>query len=85
METLPLDIENIIYDYKFQLELTEKFDKVMKDIDNLQIIQGRLIGIDEENDEEVLINTITMIIKDEKLLKKYYCDNEGNISKYINY
>ena len=32
MDFLPLDIENIILDYKNELEFTEKYDKIIKSI-----------------------------------------------------
>lgn len=36
MEQLPLDIEKIIMDYKYQLEITDKYDKIVKDIKTIK-------------------------------------------------
>jgi hypothetical protein len=35
MDFLPLELENIIYDYKKQLEFTEKFKLVLNEIKNI--------------------------------------------------
>jgi hypothetical protein len=40
MEFLPLDIENIILDYKAQMEHTEKYKKVMEELLRFSVKNG---------------------------------------------
>jgi hypothetical protein len=59
MDFLPLELENIIYDYKKQLEFTEKFKLVLNEIKNIdyQIIFPDKNHYDRENHH--LTSTIT--------------------------
>ena len=51
MEQLPLDIENIILDYKAQLEHREKFQKCLEQINH---IDHNICDFDDNNDTTIM-------------------------------
>ena len=47
MEQLPTDLQNIILDYKSQLDITEKFNKVLKQLKELYKYEILTVDTDE--------------------------------------
>ena len=73
LEDLPLELENIILDYKEQLELTEKYDNVMKELHTHIIVYFEIFSF-----------PITIIKYKNKKVFYTFCE-EHNYTKYMKY
>ena len=72
MEQLPTDLQNIIMDYKYQLEVSEKYQKVINEINRFDYIIIK----------KPLNNLIYSIRSGN--FKDYYCFLHGKILDFVN-